>query len=87
MVEEKKDKVEKVHIINLSGAYDVPRQKRAKRAIKILREQLARHLKVEKEKIKISNSLNSAIFSRSMKKPPKKIKVKSIIDEKGVRAT
>src|SRR3989344_186924 len=59
----------------------VPRYKRAKRAIFVIRKFLARHMKVEEhdiKKVKIDNHLNNEIWFRGIKKPPAKIKVKAV---------
>lgn len=56
----------------------VPRYKRAKRAIKAIRNFLIRHMKIrdkDPRKIKIDVNLNNEIWYRGIKKPPSKIKV------------
>jgi len=49
------------------------RFKRAKRAVKALREFIKRHLKVED--VIISNAVNNFIWKRGIRKPPAKITV------------
>ena len=78
---EKKPELEREYIIPLrKKARKVPRYKRARKAIKVIKEFLARHMKVEERdlrKIKIDKWLNNEIWFRGIKKPPAKIKVKA----------
>ncbi len=67
---------ERIYTIPLIKAKSVPRIKRAKRAIKEIREFLARHMKVEE--VKIDNSLNELVLERGIKKIPSKVKVKAV---------
>jgi len=58
----------------------VPEYKRANKAVKALKEFIAKHMKVydrDLRKIKIDIDLNNEIRFRGMKKPPAKIKVKT----------
>jgi len=81
--EEKKQtqELERIYTLNLSKAFLSPRKKRAIRAIKILKKQLARHFKLDIENIKLSNALNAKVFSHSIEKPPKKLKIRGILKE------
>ena len=81
MVEEKKEETKqeerKEIILTLNirkYVLKAPRFQRAKKAIKVLRELLKRYTK--SETVKISKSLNEFIWSKGIKKPPVKIKVK-----------
>jgi len=56
-----------------------PLQRRAKKAIKVLRELIKKVVK--KDNIKISAKLNEYIWARGIKKPPTKIPVKIIEKE------
>lgn len=80
--EERKAVLERTYIIPLRKACGrVARYRRAKKAMKHIREFLARHMQVREEpqkKIKLSKFLNEAIWFRGIKKPPAKIKVKAI---------
>ncbi len=51
----------------------IPRTKRAAKAVKILREFVARHMK--SEDILIAPEVNEFIFKRGIQKPPRKITV------------
>ena len=62
------------------GWLKVPKYKRASKAVKTLKEFIARHMKLyddDLRKIKIDMILNNEIRFRGMKKPPGKIKVKA----------
>jgi len=57
----------------------VPRYKKTNKAIKTIKEFLARHMKIrdrDLKKIKIDRYLNETLWSRGIKNPPSKIKVK-----------
>ena len=74
---------EKVHTFPLRKAKDVPMNKRARKAVKIIRELAARHTKTPIEQVNISTELNAEIWKRGARKPPSKITVKtSKTDEK-----
>lgn len=63
-----------------------PKYKRAKKAIKAVKEFLAKHMKVperELNKIKLDIWLNRAIWMRGIKNPPYKITVKATKDAEG----
>ncbi len=67
---------ERIYTIPLMKAKSVPRTKRAKRAIKEIKEFLARHMKVEE--VKIDSSLNELVWERGIKKIPSKVRVKAV---------
>ncbi|MCS7134627.1 MAG: 60S ribosomal protein L31 [Candidatus Pacearchaeota archaeon] len=75
------EKVEKIYTIPLRKEWlKAPKKKRAKKAIKAIREFIARHMKMydkNLEKIKISEWVNKAIWCRGIKNPPPKITVKA----------
>lgn len=58
-----------------------PRGKRAPRAVRDVRDYVARHMKAEE--VAISNEVNSAIWARSINKPPRKITVRAVKDKEG----
>jgi len=65
---------ERMYTIPLRYAYFVPRPKRANKAIKLIREFVRRHLKVER--VVIGNDVNEKIWERNRERPPRRIKVK-----------
>jgi len=68
--------LERIYTIPLAGAYEYIRTKRARRAIKLIREFALRHMKAEDAKI--SEGINSAVFRNGMQKPPRRIKVRIV---------
>lgn len=74
-----KVELEREYIIPLRrGVLKAPRYRRAKKAIRIIREFLVRHMKVrdrDLKKVKIDIDLNNEIWFRGIKKPANKIKV------------
>ncbi len=90
MAEEKTTGNEREYVIPLRRSWSkVPRYRRAEKAIRTIKEFLARHMKVadrDLKKIKIDTYLNDEIWFRGIKKPPHKIKVKAVKEEDIVRA-
>lgn len=65
---------ERIYIVPLAIARRGPRNKRAKKAIRYLREYVTRHFKPES--LVISQEVNEKIWERSIQKPPRKLKVR-----------
>ncbi|MBS7659486.1 50S ribosomal protein L31e [Candidatus Bathyarchaeota archaeon] len=83
---------ERFYTIPLGKAWIAPSKKRAPRAIRIIRDFIKRHMKVEtlegsegaeSRKIIISNEVNEKIWERGIEKPPRKIRVKAVKDREG----
>ena len=83
---------ERIYTIPLGRALVRPPKKRAPRAITLLREFVKRHMKMdtsalleeekgELPKLTITNAVNEKIWSRSIKKPPRKIRVRVTKDK------
>jgi len=79
MVEE----LERVYTVPLADAYKTVRGKRSRRAVKILKSFLARHMKTQEERVKLSKEVNSYVWQHGMQEPPRRIKVKVKRDAKG----
>ena len=77
------DELERVYTVPLVGAYKTVRGKRASRAVKILKSFLARHMKTQEERVKLSSEVNSFLWQKGMQSPPRRIKVKARRDAKG----
>lgn len=77
---------ERTYIINLRREWlKVPRYKRSKKAVKGLREFLAKNMKQpDISQVKIGSKLNEAVWARGMKNPPCKIKVTVIKEDDGL---
>jgi len=76
-----KVELEREYIVPLkSGVLNVPRYRRAKKAIRVLKEFMVRHMQVrdrDLRKVKIDIYLNNELWFRGIKKPANKIKVKA----------
>lgn len=76
--------VTRICTIPLRDAYRAPWTKRAKVAVRLVREFVARHVKAHT--VKISPALNKAIWIRGVRKPPRRVRVKvSLTEEDGVK--
>lgn len=73
---------EKIYTIPLRHVWVVtPRGKRAPRAVRDVRDFVARHMKADE--VAMSNEVNNAIWSRSINKPPRKVTVRAVKDKEG----
>ena len=66
---------ERIYIVPLSKARKGPRNKRANKSIRYLREYMNRHFKPES--LVITQEVNEAIWARGIQKPPRKLKVRA----------
>jgi len=71
--------LERIYTIPLKDAYEHPRKKRGKRAVKLVQEFALRHMKAED--VRISEGVNSLILRDSIEKPPRRIKVRMVKGE------
>lgn len=80
--------LERIYIIPLRKEWEkVPRYRRAKKAVKAVREFLVRHMKLydrDLRKVKIGRWLNMYLWQRGIKKPPVRVKVKAVKDDSGI---
>jgi len=86
---------ERFYTIPLGKAWLVPPNKRAPKAIRIIRDFIKRHMKLEAKReaeegeeaepkrLIISNEVNERIWSRGIEKPPRKIRVRATRDRDG----
>lgn len=78
------EKLERIYTVPLGDAYDAVRNKRAPRAVKILRQFLTKHMKADE--VLLSEALNRFIWERSIQKPPRRVKVRVIKEDATARA-
>ena len=78
--------LERIYVVPLGDAYRKTRNKRTPRAVKLLKEFVARHMKARynDSRIIISESLNKTLWARSIQNPPRKIRIKAIKTENTV---
>jgi len=72
---------ERVYTINLGKVLLSPNNQRAKRAINMIKEFTRRHMKTEE--VKIEEDVSHLIWSRGIKHPPRKIRIKMTRTDEG----
>lgn len=76
---------ERVYTIPIGKATRrVPTPKRSKRALKAVREHVARHMKTDEDDVWIDNPVNEALWAHGREKPPTRLRVRAIRFEDGV---
>lgn len=94
--EEAKEEIveERFYTVPLGKAWLMPPNKRAPKAVRILRDFVKKHMKLEAKigaeeeetepkRLIISNEVNEKIWSRGIEKPPRKIRIKAAKDKEG----
>ncbi|QLC49653.1 50S ribosomal protein L31e [Methanolobus zinderi] len=74
---------EQIYTIPLRSVKEAPRWKRSTRAVKVVRDYLTRHMKVDPEMIKMDKTLNEKLWERGSEKPPLSIRVRAAKFEDG----
>ncbi len=94
-VEEEEIVEERIYTIPLSKAWIMPANKRAPRAMRMIRSFITKHMKLEARlegeeeeaeeprKLVISNEVNERVWGRGIEKPPRKIRVRAAKDKEG----
>jgi large subunit ribosomal protein L31e len=72
----------RVHMVPLRRAFEAPKYRRTKVAIRIIREFTTRHMKATE--VKIDKEVNILLWSRGITNPPRRIKLEMERDEDGV---
>jgi large subunit ribosomal protein L31e len=80
------EKTERIYVVPLRRAYNYVRKKRARKAVKLLRAFLARHMKTDLDNVFLSEAVNSLLWKRSISTPPRKVKVRAIKEGEKVTA-
>lgn len=79
------EETERIYVVPLRRRTQItPRSKRAQRAVREVREFVARHMKADPEKVWLDNPVNEAIWARGIQKPPARLRVRAIKFEDGV---
>ncbi|MBI4145056.1 50S ribosomal protein L31e [Candidatus Woesearchaeota archaeon] len=77
--------LERTYIIPLRKEFQkVPTYKKSKKAMKAVKEFMARHMRTDMENVKVMRELNLAIWKHGIRNPPHKVKVQCTKDDKGV---
>lgn len=74
---------EHIFTVPLSKCRNLPRGKRAKAAMKVIKSFIGTHMKVPESDVWVDASVNESIWARGIKKPPLKLRVKAIKFEDG----
>lgn len=68
---------ERVITVPLRDAKAQAGHERADKAMKIVREHLAKHFSVEEDAVRLDSSINEAVWERGRSKPPRKLRVRA----------
>jgi large subunit ribosomal protein L31e len=92
-VEEEEIVEERIYTVPLGKCWIVPQNKRAPKAIRIIRGFVVKHMKLEKrgegeeeeeaKRLVISNDVNERVWMRGIEKPPRKIRIRAAKDKDG----
>ena len=78
------DEIERIITVPLKATKNAPRSRRAKRAVKEVREFIARHMKAEEDKVWIDASVNERLWKNGIRNPPSRISVKAVKYDDGL---
>lgn len=73
-------------VISLTSVFRAPKSKRARRAVRKLREEIARRFHSMPENIVISARINHTVFSRGFERAPRRISVMVQQDKETIKA-
>ena len=93
-VEEEEIVEERIYTVPLGKCWIVPPNKRAPRAMRMIRSFVVKHMKLEQRKAEgeeeeeakrliISNDVNEMVWGRGIEKPPRKIRIRAAKDKEG----
>jgi large subunit ribosomal protein L31e len=74
--------LERIYTIPLAEAFECPRNRRGKRAVRLVQSFALRHMKADA--VRISEGLNSLILRDGIQKPPRRVKVRMVKGEDNV---
>jgi len=72
----------RVYMVPLRRAFEAPKYRRSKVAVRVIREFTERHMKATE--VKIEEGVNEKIWSRGITNPPRRIRLEMERDEDGV---
>jgi large subunit ribosomal protein L31e len=82
MSEEKVEPLSRVYTVPLGIAFEAPPYRRAKVAIRMIRDFVKRHMKATE--VSIGEDVNELVWARGIRHPPRRIKLAMDRDEDGV---
>jgi len=68
---------ERIVTVPLRDVLAEPKHERAGKAMRVLRAHLAKNFAVEPEEVRLDPSINEAVWARSNKHPPRKVRVRA----------
>lgn len=72
------DEIERILTVPLKATKNAPRSRRAKRAVKEVRELVARYMKAEQDSVWIDTKVNEKLWERGIQNPPSRLTVKAV---------
>ena len=72
----------RIHMVPLRRAFEAPKYRRTKVAIRVIREFTTRHMKATE--VKIDKEVNLLLWSKGITNPPRRIRLEMERDEDGV---
>jgi large subunit ribosomal protein L31e len=78
------EEIERIMTIPLRKVKNVPRTKRANKAVKEIRAYVVRHMKTNEDQVWIDTKLNELVWERGIQKPPSSVRVKALKFEDGL---
>ena len=72
----------RTHVVPLRRAFEAPRYRRSKVAVRIIREFTTRHMKAKE--VKIDEEVNELLWAKGITNPPRRIKLEMERDEDGL---
>lgn len=82
MSEQKMEPLTRVYIVPLGLVYEAPPYRRAKVAIRMIKDFVKRHMKASE--VSIGKDVNELIWARGIKHPPRRIRLEMKRDEDGI---
>jgi large subunit ribosomal protein L31e len=82
MSEQKTEELTRTYVVPLGVVYEAPPNRRAKKAIIVIREFATRHMKAKQ--VSIDTEVNELLWARGIRHPPRRITLEMERDEDGV---
>ena len=84
MVKTKTNDNERLYVIPLTDAWKAAYKRRAKKSVAVIKQFASKHMKKDLKAVKIGSKLNDLVWSRGIKSPPRKVKVRVLNNEDNV---
>lgn len=82
MSEEKVEALTRVYVVPLGVAFEAPPYRRAKVAVRLIREFTKRHMKATE--VSIEPDVNLQVWAHGIKRPPRRLRLEMERDEDGL---